>query len=806
MTLRDQLEAGFERWGHFVFGHARPTLAIALLVSLGFASQLPKLRIDGSAEAFLHETDPVRVTSDAYQAQFGRDNIILIAVQAPEIFDLHFLETLRALHEDLESQAPQIQDITSLVNARYTHGSEDELIVEDLLEEWPKNETDLAELQARVLSNPLYRNWLISADGRLTTVTIELDTYSSLDAGIDALSGFEDSEGFDGQNGGERSFLTGEEIFAIVETVQAVIAPYNSPDFKLHMTGAPVFTATLMTAMQRDILLFVSLSVAMNALLLFILFRRLSGVILPLVVVVLSVVCTVGTMAIMGITITLPIQVLPAFLLVVGVCASVHLLTHFLRAVESGSGREMAIAHSLRHSGLAILMTSLTTAGGLVSLASADLAPVMHFGIFGPLGVVFALLFTLTLLPALLTLIPLRRREQHNARPRMTLLDRFLLGCGATATRRPRAVLLATVGLLVIGLVGALRLKFSFHDMMWLPKATPVRMATEFVDRELQGSMTLEIQLESGAENGFHNPELLARLDELQRYTESLERGQLSIGKSVSLADILKEINQALNENRAEHYSIPRNERLIAQEFLLFENAGSDDLENFVDSQFSTAGVMLRIPLVDGIYLKPFIDEVEAEFQKVLGERIKVTMTGGAVVSARTFYAIIFSMAKSYTIAFLVVTPLMMLFLGSLRAGLISMLPNLTPLVLTLGLMGWLDFRLHFSTMMIGAMVLGIAVDDTIHFMHGFRRDYRRSGDPEAATRHTLETTGRAMLFTSIILCAGFLVYLFATMGNLRELGVFTGFAIATAFLADVLLAPALMVVFRRQLPAPECP
>ena len=195
---------------------------------------------------------------------------------------------------------------------------------------------------------------------------------------------------------------------------------------------------------------------------------------------------------------------------------------------------------------------------------------------------------------------------------------------------------------------------------------------------------------------------------------------------------------------------------------------------------------------------------IEKTFLVVLGTC--VLAFGGAVVSARTFYAILFSMAKSYTIAFLVVTPLMMLFLGSLRAGLISMLPNLTPLVLTLGLMGWLDFRLHFSTMMIGAMVLGIAVDDTIHFMHGFRRDYRRSGDPEAATRHTLETTGRAMLFTSIILCAGFLVYLFATMGNLRELGVFTGFAIAAAFLADVLVAPALMVVFRRQLPAPEGP
>jgi len=793
MSLRDQFEAGCERWGHFVFQHARSTLLFALLATLALVSQLPKLELDGSDEAFLHETDPIRVTFDAYRTQFGRANVILIAIRPREIFTLEFLEKLRRLHEELEREVPGIQDITSLINARYTHGTQDELIVEDLLEEWPQNETDLAELKTRVFGNPLYRNFLITDDGRWTTVLIEPQTYSFLEADTDALAGFEEG----GAEAGERAYLTGDEIYAIAAAVQRVVAPYDGPEFELHVTGGPVLEATLMSAMQRDIALFVVLSIGVIALLLFILFRRLSGVILPLLVVILSLLCTFGTMAMLGVAITLPVQVLPSFLLVVGVCDSVHILAHFYRLLAHGSEREEALVRSLRHSGVAIFMTSLTTAGGLVSLASAELAPVMHFGIFGPIGVLFALVLTLVLLPALLALIPLREMRAQEARADLPQLDRVLLGFAALATRHPVAVLLVSGGLVGLGLAGAARLEFSHLPIDWLPKNTPIRVATELVDHEFRGSMPLEVQLETGVENGFHDPELLRRLDELRIYLKSLERGEISVGKSVSVADILKEIHQALNENRAEYYDIPGDPRLIAQEFLLFENAGSDDLEDYVDSRFSMVGIQLRIPEVDGIHLAPFLDELEAHFRKVLGDEVTVTLTGGAIVSARTFYAVIFSMAKSYAIAFLVVTPFMILLLGNLRVGLISMIPNLAPLILTLGLMGWLGFPLDFSTMMIGAIVLGVAVDDTIHFMHGFRREYARSGDAAGAVRLTLSSTGRAMLFTSIILCAGFFIYVFATMGNLYNLGVFTGFAIAAAFFADVLLAPALMILFR---------
>jgi predicted RND superfamily exporter protein len=330
-----------------------------------------------------------------------------------------------------------------------------------------------------------------------------------------------------------------------------------------------------------------------------------------------------------------------------------------------------------------------------------------------------------------------------------------------------------------------------------------VRVATELVDRELGGSSTIAVLLDAGVENGFQDPALLRRLDALRVYAESLERGSTPVGKTFSVADVLKEINQALNENRPEHYTIPEDRLLIAQEFLLFENAGSDDLEDVVDSQFRLANFTLRIPDADSFDDVPFVDEVEAHFREILGEGVRITMTGEMVIGGRIFTAIILSMTKSYAAALLIVTPLMILLLGNLRGGLIAMIPNLLPIALMLGLMGWVGSTLNFSTMMTGAVVLGVAVDDTIHFVQNFQRFYRASGDPEAAVRRTLETTGRAMLFTSIVLATGFFIYTLATMANIVATGVFTGFAVIAAFLADVLVAPALMVLFQRRMAGP---
>jgi predicted RND superfamily exporter protein len=192
--MKDRIEAGFERWGRLLVRYRWLVIAATLALTLGLGSQLPRLAMDNSVEGFLHDDDPTLIRYNEFRDQFGRDDVTIIAIETPDVFDLGFLEKLRALHEDLEAEVPHLDEITSLINARSTRGEGDALIVEDLLEDWPRDTQRLTLLRERVFANPLYLDTLISADGHITTVTIKPDTYSPLGDG-EALTGFDNAGG-----------------------------------------------------------------------------------------------------------------------------------------------------------------------------------------------------------------------------------------------------------------------------------------------------------------------------------------------------------------------------------------------------------------------------------------------------------------------------------------------------------------------------------------------------------------------------------------------------------------------------------
>jgi predicted RND superfamily exporter protein len=363
------------------------------------------------------------------------------------------------------------------------------------------------------------------------------------------------------------------------------------------------------------------------------------------------------------------------------------------------------------------------------------------------------------------------------------------------ATRNATGVLVTAAGLMLLAGIGIAQLRLSNRTLDWFPDDEPVKIATEKIDAELGGSMVVEVLVDTGLENGLHDPALLAELDRIQARVSELRQGEVWVGKALSIVDVIKEIHVALNEGRTEAYVIPEERRLIAQELLLFENSGSDDLEDFVDPGFRVARFTMKVPNVDGSAYLSFGEAVTSLFGEVLGDHATVTVTGLMTMMSRSWAAAIETITSAYVIALLVITVLMTLVLGSLRLGLLAMIPNLLPIVLTLGLMGGLGVPLDMFSLLIGSIALGLAVDDTIHFMHGFRRCYEATGDVEASVRETLQTTGQALLFTSIVLALGFFIYVFSTLSNLTSFGLLTAFAIAVALLADILVAPALMSV-----------
>ena len=813
--LRQSIEQGFSQYGRLVYRHRYKTLLLLIIVVALLVSQLPKLTLDTSNEGFLHESDPTLHTYDQFREQFGRDELIIVSIQTQDVFTLDFLSKLKRLHDELRANVPHLDDIDSLINARNTRGTEGELIVEDLLERWPEDEDALVAIRQRAKSNPLYRNLLLSEDGRVTNVVIQTDAFSNTaqDNTEDALADFDEVntaleiEGT-AETKSSRPYLSDAENSAVVNAVRDIIKDYEGEDFQIHFVGMPVVADVLKQSMQQNMAKFMQAALLSIAVILYLLFRRLSGVLLPMLTVVMSLLSTLGMMAWLGIPFKLPTQILPSLLLAVGIGASVHLLAVFYRhlrelpALRSSSDRselsmnqlkEEAVSYALGHSGLAIAMTSLTTAAGLASFAGAEVAPVSDLGIIASSGVLIALLYTLTLIPALLAITPLRDKKLTVVHKRNLRMDAILEGIAHVSVRRYRPILGVSAVIILLGLAGAAQVRFSHYPLHWLHEKEPSRIATTFVDEHMKGASTMEIIIDGKQENRLYEPQVMQTIERMAREIESIDQGDLFIGKALSLADILKEINKALNENRDEYYRIPEQRELIAQEFLLFENSGSDDLEDFVDSQFSKARMTVKMPWVDSTLYTGLIADLEQRFHKAFGDDFEISITGMIPLMARVMHASIISMAESYVIAFVVITLMMIVLMGSLRIGLISMIPNLTPIVLTLGLMGWFGMPLDAFTILIGSIAIGLAVDDTIHFMHNYRRYHRESAEVHQAVRQTLLTTGRAMLVTTIVLSSGFFLYAFADLSNLQNFGILTGFTIVMALLADFFLAPALM-------------
>jgi predicted RND superfamily exporter protein len=766
-----------------------------VLVAVGLGTQLQHISFDTHPEKFLTQGHPTRERYSEFRRQFGQDDTIAVTIRAPQIFDLRFLTWLRDLHRALEERVPSLDEVKSLINARSTRGKGDELIVEDLLEDWPRTPTDLERVAKIAHANPLYRDLLISEDGHLTTLTVRLSTYSSLGAAFDEFGGFEDDAVADH----ELKFLTGTETVQAVKVVHEVVDEFARDGVEIYVAGNPVLTMRLVTDMQRDMRVFLSLSLVTIMIVLALLFRRAAGVFLPLLVVGLSLVCTFGLAGIRGEPLNVSAQIIPTFLLAVGSSAAIHLLVIFFQRYDRGASRQEALAGALGHSGLPIVMTGFTTAGGLASFLAAELNPVRELGMLTPTGVLVGLIYCLVLLPSLLMVVPLRRKADLNPEGQPGLIERALVRGGDMAVSRPWTVIGVTALIILLGGLGAARLIFVHDPMTWFPETDPLRVSTDLIDSEMGGTLSMEMVADSGVENGLHRPAVMNALAELgERAPEFRGEHGIRVRKTLSVADILKEIHQALNENRPEFFVIPQERRLIAQELLLFENSGSDDLEDFVDTQFKKARFTIRGPWVAPQFYGPFIPEVESAFREALGPEIEVSTTGLMPMFTAALEALRIGMFRSYTLALIIITPLMMLLIGSLRGGLVSMVPNLAPIICALGFIGWVDLGLDMFKIMIGSIAIGLAVDDTIHFMHNFYRFFGESGNARESVRKTLRTTGRALLTTSVVLTLGFLTYTFSAMRNLAHFGVITAVAITLAFLADVIVAPALVTVATR--------
>ena len=793
--IRQGIEKAMERFGYFITDRRYIVLILMLMVIAAFVSQVPKITIDTSNEGFLHEDDPILLQYNKFRAQYGREEMIMLAITAPDIFDMEFLEKLKNMHAEIEGNVPHLDEVNSLINARNTRGEGDQLIVEDLFENWPQNQQELDVIKKRALANTTYQDFILSRDGTVTTVMIQTQAYSTAGQEADVMAGFDDSaaEETTAKPEQEAKFLSDKENSEIVAATRTIVDKYMTDNFQIYAAGVPTIIDKLKGSMQKDMQGFTRMALGIIIIVLFFLFRRVSGVLLPLAVVIFTVLSTVGLMAATGTALKLPTQILPSLILAVSVAASVHLLAVFYRHFHETADKREAISYAMGHSGLAIIMTGMTTAAGLLSFSTSGVAPVADLGLFAGAGVLISLIYTLVLVPVLIAIFPIKHKGGKRETANHPMMDNLLQGMGEFSVRHATPVVIVGLAIMAVGLVSLLNIQFKHDPLTWMPEEWEVRKATALVDERMGGSTTVEIVVDTGKENGLYEPSIMNKIQMMHDQAVGLKYGEHEVSKVVSVVDILKESNRALHENSDEFYTIPQQRDLVAQELFLFENSGSDDLENFVDSQFQQARLTLKGPWTDAGTSSEAIRKETALLNSIFGDEVSSYVTGMGTLFVRTMDAAITSMRDSYLIATVVIAVMMIMLLGDFKLGLVSMIPNLLPIVVALGVMSALQIPLDMFTMLVGSIAIGLAVDDTIHFMHNFKRYHQNSGDVSKAVHDTLMTSGRAIVVTTIVLSLGFFVFMASEMHNVFRFGALVGSTVIMALIADLILAPALM-------------
>ena len=784
----ETLGALFARLGGWCFDHRWTVLAACALVLAACLALAVQARFDNSFEAYFDTADEAYSAYNRYRDDFGSDEVAYILYEAPDRvhgpFDIDVMRRIAALTEALEEEVPFVKEVTSLTNVEYVEGVPGGLEIHDLLEEFPESQEALLAIREKVLAKPLYVGGLVSADARQAVILVEMDR-SSVDP-IEAIR--LDPEGGDGLDN-----LYPQVSF---HAIQAILDRPEYAAIVFHHVGDVPLNAIYNELIAGEFETLFAISFAVIGLLLFGFFRSAIGVIGPLVVVGSSVLVSLAWVGLLGWRLDLMIIMLPTLLIAVGVADSVHVISEF-RAYHAELGdRREAARRTLYLVGPPCLLTSLTAATGFASMSVASIKSISHFAIYSAIGILAAFLLTVTLLFVILSFgrgrVEKRATEVELLRAKGGRIFQGALAAVARFDVRRRRAILAVFGLLfVLSAAGIAQLRVDSNFLNEFSPDEPIRRATEYVDETMGGAYSFVYLFDSGAPEGIKDPAVLRELERLQ--TEADTRGEI-VRKTYSVVDLLEDINRSFHEEDRAYQVLPETRDLIAQYLLLYEISGGEEIGDYVSTDMARASLELRVRTVATSRLAEMAEGLEDYLSENPIQGASVSVTGVGALWLKLQEYITRSQILGFGLAFTVIGVLLCVVFQSVKTGLIAMVPNLSPVVLTLGLMGWLDVPLDYVRLLIASVAIGISVDDTIHHVTRFRGEFRRSGSYDQALRVSMANVGRALVITSVVLVTGFLVFRLSQLESTVIFGSLLATTITVALAADFLLMPALIL------------
>lgn len=750
---------------------ARYIILLVIAITLPLLYQWKNITFSYEFEDFLPQHDENAQIFKDFKERFASDNdFLLLALEKKSgIFDSTFLKKV----EKIESDIAKIDDVTAVRSILSM--SEFRFMPGGLVLEIPYIHLDSMRLEkdsVRIYSHEELVNQFVSKNGRSLCLFIKHTDFLSK----------------------ERSDILSDKLYAVLD--KAELDDY-------HLIGRVVGQRYYVEKMQEEMMLFISISVVLVVLFLWIAFRSIWGILLPQVVLYLSAIWVIGSMGLFNEPINILLVLLPSILFVVGMSDVIHLVSKYIDNLREGMAKNDAVLNAVKEIGLATLLTSITTAIGFISLIVIPVKPIQSFAIFVSLAVVITFIITILTLPALFIFskAPVVAEKYKNP-----IWHRVLAKTFKWTLRHKKAIPIGFAGLIALSIFGMTKLEANNYLMDELKDDNPVKMSFNYMDDNYGGIRPFELMLtlKNPDEHSFWDKEVLLDFQRLQVYLEQ----EYGVQRLMSLINILKTANRSFKSGIQSNYKLPESKADIARFKKQLERMESGEILRLaLDSTQNHARITGTIP--DWGNIK--VTEKNEALEKFLAKEIKspyfdVKLTGTAHLLDLNLKTLSYNMMQGLILASLIIAVLMALLYRSFTMTIIALIPNMLPLIVVAGMMGYMGINLKISTAITFTIAFGIAVDDTIHFLSKLKLELSKGKSLLRALRTTYITTGKAIILTSLILLAGFFMLILSDFEGTFAMGALVSLSLFIAVIADLMLLPLLLLAFYRprKLKSPE--
>jgi len=755
-----------ERFAHWVISHPWLNIIATMLLFLVCASGLAFIQIDSDLRIFFSKDDPRFQELEALEKTFTKhENIIFVIVpQDGDVFTNRTLQAVAAM-TSAAWQMPFSSRVDSLTNYQYSYAIGDELVVEDFIKDASTLDAQaLSQKKSIALQEPMLVKRVVSSAGDVTGINVNVI--------------------FDGKRP--------EDVTAVAEFSRQLVKDYQQryPFLKIYLTGSIMFDTAFSEVGQHDMSRLAPLMFLVLVAVIGVVLRSWVATILTSLVIVLATLTAMGVAGWLGISINPASANAPTIILTLAVADSVHLLVMYCRRVSAGEEKFSALKETLTINLQAVLLTSITTMVGFLTMNFSDAPPFRGLGNIVAIGVLAALVYSLFLLPALLVVVPVKTSFSP-----LVSGDRFYDRLTRSIVSRPTTIIVALITTAV--LLGAFALQNRLNDnwIRYFSEHLPVRVATDLMENRLTGSDYIEFSVPAHGPDGINDPEYLRHLDAFVTWM----RAQSVVKSVVAIPDIFKRLNRNMHGDDPQWYRLPESRELAAQYLLLYEMSLplGLDLNNQINVDKSASRIIVAVENHGTAGLRQF----DAQAQKWLRENVPAYMwtrgTGLSIVWASISKQNIRSMLMAAFGALIAISLIMLIALRRVDMGIISIVPNVVPAMCAFGIWSLIIGQIGLGLSVVVSMTLGIVVDDTVHFISKYLRARQRLNmAPAEAIQHTFHVAGSAMWVTTVALVAGFMVLTLSDYKMSADMGLLSAVTIAIALIMDFVLLPALLLRF----------